>query len=182
MNLLATMKLDSKLFPILITTVISILLPAFSFGTQSAHAQTGNSDQDVYRNDATGLCMNVAGPGQSNYLNRKVVQYQCSGYVDPEQIFVSDPQRDPYKLLRFGGNRNLCWNTINGTTDGVTPFLYNCTWGDSGQMIDYERSIRRLQMSGKGFCIQADAGGNYAPVRLRRCSDSPYQKWTIRKW
>jgi hypothetical protein len=163
-------KLDSSKFVYLLILVFSFILP------QSAQA-------DIYRNVGTGKCMNVPGPDRyGNYLNRQISQYNCISN-DPEQTFNSDPERDPYRLLRFGKNKSLCWNTINGTTDGAKPFLYVCTWGDSGQMIDYERSIQRLQMSGKGFCIEADAtGGNFSPISLKRCRDNySLQKWTIIK-
>jgi hypothetical protein len=144
-------KLDSSKFVYLLILVFSFILP------QSAQA-------DIYRNVGTGKCMNVPGPDRyGNYLNRQISQYNCISN-DPEQTFNSDPERDPYRLLRFGKNKSLCWNTINGTTDGAKPFLYVCTWGDSGQMIDYERSIQRLQMSGKGFCIEADATGDRKSV------------------
>ncbi len=166
---------------VLRNTVIATII-ALSNATQDAHAQTGNSVNDIYKNDATGLCMNVAGPGSSSYLNRKISQYECSRYFDREQIFISDPQQDRSRLLRFGGNDNLCWNTVDGTTNNPIPFLFNCMNGDQGQMMTYQRSLRRLIMDKTNFCIEADAGGNYAPIRLKPCSSSRNQQWTILKW
>jgi hypothetical protein len=154
------------------------ILPLLGFLPQSALA-------DMYQNKQTLQCMNVQGPDRyGNYINRKISQYTCTP-GDPEQTFNSDPDRDTYKLLRFGKNKSLCWNTSTGIKAGEFPFLYPCKWGDFGQMIDYEikanpNDNQRLQMAGKGLCIEAGLEARYAgygPIFLAPCSDSWAQKW-----
>jgi hypothetical protein len=139
-----------------------------------------------YKNLEAGRCMNVFSQNGTPSGYSKVHLYDCQTNSDPEQNWISNPNRNGYKQLVLGANSSFCLN-VGAPINNQEVFPYSCIWGDPGQMLDFEVSsgnIGRLQFSGKGVCLQAVKAtnrvlwwSNYDLVIARNCSTSNAQQW-----